>query len=102
MSFLNNWYNVSIYLTKKFAFYVKKTTSACAICFEIKSKLFKLPVVNLIKSLQPFKMLNMDFKGPLPSKTKNYYIFTVVDDFSRFLFLFSCKDNNKNTTINLF
>ena len=95
MSFLNNWYNVSIYATKKFAFYVKKTTSACAICFEIKPKFFKLPVVNLIKILQPFEMLNMNFKGPLPSKTKNCYTFTVVDDFSRFPFVFSVKITTK-------
>ena len=61
---------------------VKKMTSACAICCEIKPKFFKQPFVNLIKSLQPVKRLSMDFKGPLPSKTKNYYIFTVVNKFS--------------------
>ena len=60
-------------------------TSTCAICCEIKAKFFKLPIiVNLIKSLQPFERLSMDFKGPLPSKTKTHYIFTVVNEFSRF------------------
>ena len=67
---------------------VKKMTSACAIR-EIKPKFFKLPFVNLIKSLQPYERLSMDFKGPLPSNTKNHYIFIVVNGNSRFSFCFS-------------
>ena len=57
-------------------------TSVSAICCENKAKFFKPPIVNLIKCLQPFERLSMDFKGPLPSKTKNHYIFTVVNEFS--------------------
>ena len=45
---------------------VKRMTSACGICCEIKPKFFKPPIVNLIKSSQPFERLSMDFKGPLP------------------------------------
>ena len=41
----------------------------------------------------------MDFKGPLPSKTKNRYIFTVVDEFSQFPFVFGCKDTSFRTVI---
>ena len=78
---------------------VKRMTNACAICCEIKPKLFKPPIVNLIKSSQPFERLSMDFKGPLPSKTKNHYIFTVVDEFSRFPFVFACKDTSSRTVI---
>ena len=52
---------------------VKKMTSASAICCKIKPKFFKPPIVNLIKSSQPFERLSMNFKGPLPSKTKNHY-----------------------------
>ena len=74
-------------------------TSACAICCEIKPKFFKLPIVNLIKSLQPFEKLNMHFKSPLPSKTKYYYIFTVVNEFSQFPFVFMCKDASSHTVI---
>ena len=70
---------------------VKKMTSACGICCEIKPKFFKPPIVNLIKSSQPFERLSMDFKGPLHSKTKNYYIFTVVDEF--FTTVISCLDH---------
>ena len=41
----------------------------------------------------------MSFKDPLPSKTKNHYIFTVVDEFSRFPFVFACKDTSCRTVI---
>ena len=57
-------------------------TSACTICCEIKPKFLKPSIVNLIKSSQPFERLNMDFKGPLASKTKHHYNFTVVDEIS--------------------
>ena len=50
-------------------------------------------------SLQPFERLSMDCKGPLASKIKNYYIFTVVDEFSRFPFVFACKDKSSRTVI---
>ena len=54
---------------------VKKMTSASAICCEIKPKFFKPPYVNLIKSLQPYERLSMDFKGPLPSNTKSLHFY---------------------------
>ena len=78
---------------------VKRMTSACAICCEIKPKFFKPPIVNLFKSLQPFQRVSIDFKDPLPSKTKNHYIFTVFDEFSRFSFVFACKDTSSRTFI---
>ena len=78
---------------------VKRMTSACAICCEIKPKFFKPPIMNLIKSSPRFERLSMNFKGLLPSKTKNHYIFTVVDEFSRFPFVFSCKDASSCTVI---
>ena len=78
---------------------VKKMTSACAIRCEINPKFFKPPIVNLIKSSQPFERLSMDFKGLLRSKTKNHYIFTVVDEFLQFPFVFACKDTSSRTII---
>ena len=41
---------------------------------------------------QPFERLNLDFKGPLPSKIRNRYILTVVDEYIRFPFAFPCSD----------
>ena len=74
-------------------------TSACENYCEINPKFFKPPIVNLVKSLRPFKRLSIDFKGPLLLKTKNHYIFTVVNEFSRFPFVFACKDTTSRTVM---
>ncbi|XP_068240950.1 uncharacterized protein [Palaemon carinicauda] len=54
---------------------------------------------KLIKATQPFERLNLDFKGPVPSQCGNKYILTVVDEFSRFPFVFPCADMTTRTVI---
>ena len=61
----------------------------CQVC---KPQFYKPPTAHLIKATQPFERLNIDFKGPLPSSSRNKYILTVVDEFSRFPFAFPCQD----------
>ena len=41
----------------------------------------------------------MNLKGPLLSTTKNHYVLTLVDEFSRFPFIFSCSDVSSCTAI---
>jgi transposase InsO family protein len=41
----------------------------------------------------------MDFKGPVPSFTKNKYLLTIVDEYSRFPFAFACSDLSAETVI---
>ncbi len=41
----------------------------------------------------------MDFKGPLPSKTKNRYLLTIIDEYSRFPFAFPCSNFESKTVI---
>ena len=41
----------------------------------------------------------MDFKGPLPSASRNKYILTIVDEYSRFPFAFPCSDLTAATVI---
>ena len=43
--------------------------------------------------------LNIDFKGPPPSRGKNKYILTVVDEFSRYPFAFPCSNMKLSTVI---
>ncbi|XP_064090685.1 LOW QUALITY PROTEIN: uncharacterized protein LOC135204401 [Macrobrachium nipponense] len=43
--------------------------------------------------------LNLDFKGPVPSQSRNKYLLTVVDEFSRFPFVFPCADMTTRTVI---
>ena len=56
----------------------------------------------LIKATQPFKRLNIDFKGPLPTSNKNSYFLNVIDEYSHFPFVFPCPDMNANTVIECF
>ena len=53
----------------------------------------------LIKATQCFERLNLDFKGPLPSKTKNKYRLTIIDEYSRFLFTISRLDIPAKTVV---
>ena len=67
---------------------VKAVVSQCRICAKLKPQFYRPSNPPLIKATQPLQRLSIDFKGPLPSVTKNKYILTVVDEFSRFPFAF--------------
>jgi len=79
---------------------IKRITTTCPICAEVKPKFFKQEENHLIKATSPFERLNIDFKGPLPSNTGNHYILTIVDEYSRFPFAISCRDISSTTVIN--
>ena len=76
---------------------VKRVTNSCQICAENKPRFYKPPQATLVKATQPFERLNLDFKGPLSSKTQNKYILTKTDKYSRFLFIISCPDVTATT-----
>ena len=76
---------------------VKRITSSCRDCSEVKPQYIKPPPASLIKATQPFERLNMDFKGPLPSSSKNKYMLVIVDEFSRFPFVFPCTNMDTET-----
>ena len=44
----------------------------------------------------------MDFKGPLPSISRNKYLLTITDEYSRFPFAFPCADMTSSTIIKCF
>ena len=78
---------------------VKKVCNSCRICAEIKPKFFAQQPGSLVKATQPYERLSMDFKGPLPTTSKNRYILTVIDEYSRFPFAFACTDMSTGTVI---
>ena len=41
----------------------------------------------------------IDFKGPIPSATKNIYMLTIIDKYSRFPFLYPCGENTNTDTV---
>ena len=72
---------------------IRKVNAGCRICAECKPRFFEPPNKGkLIKATQPFERLNLDFKGPLPATSKNKYILTVVDEYSRYPFAIPCAD----------
>ena len=78
---------------------VKSVTRSCPICAELKPQFYR-PVepAHLIKSTHPFERLNVDFKGPLPSTDKNRYFLNIIDEYSRFPWVFPCS-NLTSTTV---
>ena len=78
---------------------VKKIVSTCKVCAECKPSFYRPENVKLIKATQPFERLNIDFKGPIPSVDKNIYFFNIVDEYSRFPFVFPCSDVSAATVI---
>ena len=71
----------------------------CAVCAQLKPKFFQPCSDPLIKAAHPFERLSIDFKGPIPSSTRNKYILTVIDEYSRFPFAFPCPDMTSSTII---
>ena len=51
------------------------------------------------KVLLPWERICIDFKGPLPSVSKNKYMLTVVDEFSCMPFAFPCPNMDSSTVI---
>ena len=60
---------------------IKKTTSDCQDCSELKQQFHKVQG-KLIHATQSFERLNIDFKGLLPSSSHSKYISTIVDEYS--------------------
>lgn len=78
---------------------VKKVCLSCKICCELKPRFFKAPANTLIKATRPFERISIDFKGPLPSCTRNFYLLVVIDEYSRFPFCFPCPNMYTSTVM---
>ena len=79
---------------------IKRVTNGCSVCRECKPQYIKPEHCALIKATQPFERLNIDFKGPLQSTNNNKYFLMVVDEFSRYPFVFPCQNLTSSTVIN--
>lgn len=77
---------------------IKGLVNTCPICCEIKPRFLKNQG-KLIKATSPFERLNLDFKGPLPTNSRNRFLLTIVDEYSRFPFAIPCPDVSSNTVI---
>jgi len=70
-----------------------------SVCLELKPNFYKSPAAQLVKATQLFERLSLHFKGPFPSSTKNRYMLTVINEFSRFPFAFPCSSFDAKTVI---
>lgn len=77
---------------------VRSVIHRCETCAKLKPNFIKHQG-TLIKATRPFERLSIDYKGPLPSSSKNKYLLNVVDEYSRFPFAFPTKDMAADTTI---
>ena len=78
---------------------VKRVVGRCNVCSELKLRYYRAAVGNLVKATQPFERLGLDFKGPIPSATRNRYMLTIMDEYSRFPFAFAVPDLTSATVI---
>ena len=78
---------------------VRQVTRSCRICAECKPRFHNLAKTQLVKATRPFERLNLDFKGPLPSTDRNHYFLNIVDEYSRFPFVFPCSNVTTATVI---
>ena len=93
--------NVTLCDVKEHAIFNRRcqeNCSTCRTCAELK------PVLSsnswkLIKSTLPMERLGIDFKSLLPTTSRNAYILTVVDEYSRFPFAFPCPNMHSPTVI---
>ena len=78
---------------------IKKCCSTCPTCAEVKPQFHVMKNNTLIKATHPMERLNIDFKGPLPSVSRNCYFMCIVDEYSRYPFCFACPDTSAVTVI---
>ena len=82
-----------------FSFDDVKNVKACTDCSEVKVKFLKpKDKFNSIKATKPFERISLDFKGPLPTTSRNKYMLVIIDEYLHFLFVYACK-NLKTSTI---
>ena len=76
---------------------VKRACADCRICAELKPKFYSRNNSHLIKSTRPMERISIDFKGPLPSSSRNKYFLTIIDEYSCFPFVIPCPDTSANS-----
>ena len=78
---------------------VRDICSKCRICAELKPKFYQSQKSKVVKATRPMERLSIDFKGPLPSSSRNKFFLTVVDEYSRFPFAIPCSNVASETVI---
>ena len=78
---------------------VKILCASCKVCSELNPQFYQAETGTLIKATQPMERLSIDFKGTLKSTSRNTYMLTVIDEYSRFPFAFPCPNTLSSTVL---
>ncbi|GAA51362.1 pro-Pol polyprotein [Clonorchis sinensis] len=78
---------------------VKAVANQCSVCSKLKPRFLNHPFGSFIKAAQPFESVSIDFKGPLPPTSHNKYLLTVIGEYSRYPFAFTCTHVSSSTVI---
>ena len=78
---------------------MKHAVANCSLCCELKPRFTRGTISSMIISTQSYERLSVDFKGPLPSVSRNHYFLMVIDEYSRFPFIFSCANTSTEMVI---
>ena len=81
---------------------VRQIIKACRVCAKHKSQFHKPSQAHLIWATQPFERLNLDFKGPLKSNNDNIFFVNVIDEYSRFPFVFPARTSAHKILFNVY
>ena len=76
---------------------IRSMIKQCTICQQCKPSFYNPVDSHIVKATKPFKRLNIEFMGPLPSATKNVYMLTIADEYSRFHCVYPCPATDTNT-----
>ena len=74
-------------------------TANCNVCAVVTSRFYKPIETHVIKATLPMERLSVDFKGTIAGCTKNRYMLTIIDEYSRFPFAFPCSRMDASTVI---
>ena len=85
--------------SKEWFHWKRKFDNFLPVCCECSPQFHRSENVPLIKATQPFERINIDFKGRLPTNNGNNYFLMVVDEYSRFPFVFPYPDVSTNTVV---
>lgn len=78
---------------------VKSVVGQCRVCAEIKPQFIRPSNPPMISAQRPFDRLSVDFKGMVPTNTRNRFMLTIIDEYSRFPWAFPCQNSDSPTVI---
>ena len=72
----------------------------CTTCALVKPRFYRGDGGTLVKATQPWERLAVDFKGPV--KGSKPYLLVIIDEYSRYPFVFPCKNISSETVVDCF